>query len=435
MKKIAFVLIALMTTSAMLFASGRAQSSSAPSSTGSATTAGTTTVRWAFWGNSTRIELTQKAIDLYQSQNPGVQIHAEPYDGNSTELQTVMTQIAGGNAPDIIQMGGNWPDLVSQTLPLEPYAGTLLDTKNIDQGALDMVSQNGHIYGISVGNTYLGLVYNKGLLQRVGAPLPKNNMSYDELRAYLVSIKPLLPADVYPMMDVAFTSQGETYFGHYLRTRGVVSYNAATKSTQVTPAVIKDYLDIFADYRANGLIPPADVAAQYAEANSDSSALVAGKVAITFIAASQLSGYEASMTDELDLITMPGANAQNKAHWAQLSQVMMVNKDSKNAEAAVKFINWIVTSPDAGKILGTNRGISASSTYRAGVEASPTDAKILALASAIGDYLSPESDHFPNDAELVSQEFLIYQSVYFGQLDTTQGAQRLYDERIRLMNK
>jgi hypothetical protein len=45
---------------------------------------------------------------------------------------------------------------------------------------------------------------------------------------------------------------------------------------------------MFADYRANGLIPPADVAAQYAEANSDSSALVAGKVAITFIAASQL---------------------------------------------------------------------------------------------------------------------------------------------------
>jgi multiple sugar transport system substrate-binding protein len=237
------------------------------------------------------------------------------------------------------------------------------------------------------------------------------------------------------MMDVAFTAQGETYFGHYLRTRGVVSYNAATKSTQVTAAIIKDYLDMFEDYRANGLIPPADISAQYAEANSDSSALVAGKVAITFIAASQLSGYEAATPDELDLITMPGANAQNKAHWAQLSQVMMVNKDSKNKEEAVKFISWIVTSPDAGKILGTNRGISASSTYRAGVQANATDAKILALASAIGSFLSPETDHFPNDAELVSQEFLIYQSVYFGQIDTATGAQRLYDERIRLMNK
>jgi multiple sugar transport system substrate-binding protein len=430
MKKIAFVLIALMTTSAMLFAGGKKE---APAS--SAATAGTTTIRWAFWGNSTRIALTQQAIDLYQSQHPGVQINAEPYDGNSTELQTVMTQIAGGNAPDIIQMGGNWPDLASQTLPLETYSGSALATSNIDQGALDMVSQNGHVYGISVGNTYLGLVYNKALLQRVGAPLPSNNMSYDELREYLVSIKPLLPAGVYPMMDVAFTAQGETYFGHYLRTRGVVSYNAATKSTQVTPEIIKDYLDMFADYRANGLIPQADLAAQYTEANSDSSALVAGKVAITFIAASQLSGYEAAMTDELDLITMPGANAQNKAHWAQLSQVMMVNKDSKNKDEAVKFVSWIVTSPEAGKILGTNRGISASSTYRAGVQANATDAKILALASAIGDFLSPETDHFPNDAELVSQEFLIYQGVYFGQTDTTQGAQKLYDERVRLMNK
>jgi multiple sugar transport system substrate-binding protein len=434
MKKIAFVLIALMSTSAMLFASGRQSNQAAPSSTGAASGSGTT-IRWAFWGNSTRIELTQRAIDLYQSQNPGVQIHAEPYDGNSSELQTVMTQIAGGNAPDIIQMGGNWPDLVSQALPLESYAGTLLDTQNIDQGALDMVSQNGRLYGISVGNTYLGLVYNKGMLQRAGAPLPKHNMSYDELRAYLMSIKPLLPEGVYPMMDVGFTSQSETYFGHYLRTRGLVSYNAAAKSTQVTAAVIKDYLDMFADYRANGLIPPAEIAAQFAEANSDSSALVAGRVALTFLAASQLSGFEASMTDELDLTTMPGANAQNKAHWAQLSQVMMVNKDSKNPQEAVKFINWIVTSPDAGRILGTNRGISASSTYRAGVQANPTDAKILVLAEAIGSFLSPESDHFPNDAELVSQEFLIYQSVYFDQFDTAQGAQRLYDERLRLMNK
>jgi hypothetical protein len=69
-----------------------------------------------------------------------------------------------------------------------------------------MISQNGHIYGISVGNTYLGLVYvqTRGPLQSVDASLPKNNMmSYNELRVYLVSIKPLLPDCVYPMMDVA----------------------------------------------------------------------------------------------------------------------------------------------------------------------------------------------------------------------------------------
>ncbi|MDR1399148.1 MAG: hypothetical protein LBJ41_04430 [Treponema sp.] len=80
---------------------------------------------------------------------------------------------------------------------------------------------------------------------------------------------------------------------------------------------------MFADYRANRLIPLANVAAQYTEANSDSSVLFASKVTVTFIAASQLSGYEASMTDELDLITMLGVNVQNKVHWAQLSQVMM----------------------------------------------------------------------------------------------------------------
>jgi hypothetical protein len=57
------------------------------------------------------------------------------------------------------------------------------------------------------------------------------------------------------------------------------------------------------------------------------------------------------------------------------------------------------------------------------LDTSPTNAKILALASVIGDFLFPESDHFSNDAEPVSQEFLIYQNVYFYQLDTTQAHQ------------
>jgi multiple sugar transport system substrate-binding protein len=433
MKKIALIMIALLATSAMLFAGGGSASAGSAASDPTARI----TIRWAYWGSAERIEKTQQAIDLYESGHPGVRINPEPYSGNSTELETVRTQIAGGYGPDIIQMGGNWLDLASQAEPLETYYGKQLENSKIDQAALASVTgKDGHLYGISTGNVYNVLVYNKSLLERSGAPLPpKVNMSWDEFRAYLVSVKGKLPSGVYPVMDLGFLSQGETPFGHWQRTKGIIGYDTTTETTQLTPAYFKEWLDLWADYRTNGLIPPPDVATQYAETNADSSALVAGKAAITYAASSMFSGYQAAMTDSLELIALPGANAQNKAYWAQLSQVMMVNKDSKNKQETVQFINWLTTSPDAAKILGYNRGISASSTYRAAVVASDIEKKIAALGEVVDPFSSPETDHTPNDAEMVSQEFLIYQRVQFGQANTTIGAQQLYDERIRLINK
>jgi multiple sugar transport system substrate-binding protein len=433
MKKFMFALVMLALSGVTIFAGGSQSGSGAAAVDPSARV----TIRWAYWGSAERIEKTQQAINLYESRNPGVRINPEPYSGNSTELETVRTQIAGGYGPDIIQMGGNWPDLASQAEPLEAYAGKQLETDKIDQAALAAVTaKDGHLYGISTGNVYTVLVYNKTLLERSGAPLPpKVNMTWDEFRAYLVSIKEKLPAGVYPIMDIGYTSQGETPFGHWQRTKGIVSYDAGTGATQLTPAYFKEWLDLWADYRANGLIPPADVASQYAESNADTSALVAGKVAITYIASSMFGGYQAAVTDELELIALPGANAQNKAHWAGLSQVMMVNKDSKNKEETVKFINWITISPEAAQILAFNRGVSASGTYRAAVELSDIDKKITTLGEAMDPFSSAETDHTPNDAELVSQQFLIYQRVQFGQINTTVGAQQLYDERIRLINK
>ena len=57
----------------------------------------------AWWGNQTRNERTQKIIDLYSEQNPGVAI-----DGQFSEFndywQKLATAAAGHSMPDIVQM-------------------------------------------------------------------------------------------------------------------------------------------------------------------------------------------------------------------------------------------------------------------------------------------------------------------------------------------
>jgi multiple sugar transport system substrate-binding protein len=272
------------------------------------------------------------------------------------------------------------------------------------------------------------------MLENAGIPLPPVSSTYDEFRAYLVSIKPLLPSGVYPLMDFGATSSSSTPFGYWLRYNGTPIYDEKTKTTAVTAEVAQKYLDLWKDYRDNGLIPNAEFAAQYPETNSDSSALVAGKVAIGFVVSNQLTGWQTAMTDELGLVELPGA-AATKALWPQLSQVMTVNKNSKNIEEVIKFIDFMVNSPDVGRILGNDRGASASSTYRAGISGKPVDEKISAYLDIAGPHSSPETAHLPNDTELNNRLYLSYQQVAFGRIDTVAGGKEIASLIQTLINK
>jgi multiple sugar transport system substrate-binding protein len=304
----------------------------------------------------------------------------------------------------------------------------------IDPGAIASGTINGHLYGVSTGVTMPALVYNKSLLARVGAPLPKVSMTYAEFRAYLVSLKSKLPAGVYPMQDIGAMSSNSTPFGYWTRYNGTPLYNAATNTSAVTAADAQKYLELFKDYRDNKLVPPADIAAGFAETNADTSAIIAGKVAIGYIFTNGLSGYQAATKDELQLMEFPGA-AATKALWQAPSQFYTVNKDSKNPNLAVKFINFLVNSPEASKVLGNDRGASASASARAAGLTDVNDQKVIEYLKNAGPHSSLETPHLPNDTELNSTLYLIYQKVAFGQITPAAGGQQIYEMIQRLIKK
>ena len=435
MKKVVLSCIILLFGVTMAFAGGQQE---APAKAEAAVEAESqeTTIRWAYWGSGVRVEISQAAIDLYQEQNPGVLVNAEVSGGAGDHFTKVDTQLAGKAGPDIIQMGGNIPDYVNKNvlLPLDQYAGSILDTSVIDESAIQSGTLNGNLFGVSTGVTMPALVYNKSLIERSGAPLPDVSMSYAEFHDYLVMLKSKLPKGVYPMMDIGMMSSNSTPFGYWTRHNGTPLYIPESNSTKVTAQAAQKYLELFDGYREEGLIPPADIAAGFAETNADTSALVAGKAAIGYLYTNQLSGYQAAMTDELDLMEFPGA-AQSKALWQAPSQFYTVNKYSKNPEETVKFINFLVNSPEAAAILGNNRGASASASARAAGAEDVNDQKVLEYLKVSGPHTTAETAHVPNDTELNSTLYLIYQKVAFGQLTPQEGGKQINELLVRLINK
>ena len=132
-----------------------------------------------------------------------------------------------------------------------------------------------------------------------------------------------------------------------------------------------------------------------------------------------------ALHDQLGMTTLPTGG--EPAYAIQMSQYLAINKDSQNKEAAALFINFFVTSPDAGAILQTNRGIPSSPVVRQAIagQATATDAAVYHIYDAVADRTIPQDPNLPNDQEFVSGLTQIGQQVAYGQSTVDKGAQDL----------
>ena len=262
------------------------------------------------------------------------------------------TQFAGGNAADIVQLGGDFSnlnvgmDVGSVLLPLDAFVKSgAIDLSKVDASAVAAGTVGGKLYALPLAANMPGMLYNKSLLERAGAPLPKVSMTWDEFGAWLAAVKVKLPAGVFPIADNSSNADQCYFFGYWMRQNGTRMWDG-TKS-YVTAAEAQKYFDLWAGWRAAGFTPSPETAGTYAESNESTSSLIAGKVAACVIWSNQLLGYQNATKDTLDLMELPNAVA-SKALWGQMSQMMAVNKNSKNAEAAAKFISYRVNDPGCG---------------------------------------------------------------------------------------
>ncbi len=391
-------------------------------------TGGPAELRMGWWGNDDRAARTQKVIELFQAAYPDIKVIGEPNGGAGDHFQILDTQLAANDAPDLIQFGGNWPDYKQYLEPLNSYLGKqlLIDTpERFDQTALiPATDADGNLYAISLGTNTLVLVYNKTMIEAAGAEPPAYNLTWEELLDYGRELKAKLPEGVAPFVDNSTNTAN--YMSYFFTQQGtpIWTLDEGGKSYATVESARK-WLQMWADMRAEGLIPDADTTYTYTEDGPDSSAFVAGKAAIGLIWSNQAAAYQAAMTDEVGLTTLPAGG--EPAYAIQMSQYLAINKDSKNKEAAALFINFFVTSPEAGAILETNRGVPCSPVVRQAIadKSTPLDAAVYAIYDAIADRSVPQGPNLPNDQEFVNELELIGQQVAYGESSVDQAAEDL----------
>ncbi|MDR2376621.1 MAG: extracellular solute-binding protein [Treponema sp.] len=427
MKKATLILIALMTTGAMLFAAGtQARSRTVPT--------GSTAIRWSFWGGESRIKNTQLVIDRF-TETTGIIVAAEPAPGTAEHFSKFKTQFVGGNAADIVQLGGDFSnlqvdDVGTVLLPLDDFVRQgIIDLSKVDAAAIAGGTVNGHLYALPLAANMPSIVYNRSLLERIGAPLPKVSMTWDEFYDWLVAVKAKLPAGVYAFADNSANSDQSYFFGYWSRDNGTSQWDGVR--SHLTAADAQKYLDMWGGLRSDGLIPPAETAADYDELNESTSSLIAGKVAACILWSNMLVNYQRATPDTLDLIELPNAAVTN-ALWGQMSQMMGINKNSKNPEAAARFINYRVNDPGVWKTMGADPGTPVNSDCRVAVPSDPVTDRINVYLNVAGQHATARDPNIPGDSQWGQGFYLIAQNVAYGRLTSAQAGQQVVELIARL---
>jgi multiple sugar transport system substrate-binding protein len=128
----------------------------------------------------------------------------------------------------------------------------------------------------------------------------------------------------------------------------------------------------------------------------DTSGLTQGKSAVSFANSNQLVGYQALNKSHLDIAMYPAGKPGTKSgQYLKPSQMFSIAATTKAPEAAVKLLSYYVADPEAGKVLGVERGIPASKAVRDAIDPTLDDmgkrmsAYIAFISDKVGDLPPP----------------------------------------------
>lgn len=321
-------------------------------------------LRFSWWGSQGRHDRTLKAIDKFQELHPNITIKPE-YSSWDGYWEKLSTQVAGSNAPDIMQMSILYIKEYSERGvlgDLTSYVDKELQTADLDKDVLkNQGTISGKLTGIPVSDNASVLFYNKEIYKQAGVEPPKMDMTWDEFFAKAREIKGKLGDNVYGAFDSATELEG---FMYYLFSVGDTLYK--DNRLGYKDENLKNWLTMWDDARKEGLVPPANMTASFlpmGNGDPNKDALMKGSVAIMGPSwTGSFPAYETVMKDNVDMLTYP--KAQFTGSVLETAMFLSASAKSKYQKEAAMFIDFLVNSEEAAAILETERGLPENKKMR-----------------------------------------------------------------------
>ncbi len=387
-------------------------------------------LRMMWWGSQERADRTNKAIAAFKTVKPDVTIAGE-FAGWSDYWPRLATQVAGRNAPDIIQMDYRYIFEYARRgalAPLDDYLGKGLKIDDFGKPNIDSGRVDGKLFGINLGVNSSTVIYDKAAWEKTGAKAPSLGQTWEEFAENAIAFGKKKSKPGY--FATADASGLEPSFENYLRQKNKALYSN-DGGLGYEPADVTAWFKMWADMRKAGGCVPADVQA-LDQLNIESNPLTTGKAATAFAHSNQFVGYQALNKSKLELTAYPKISASGPSgHYLKPSMLVSVSANSANIESAVAFSNFLVAVPEGVDLLGVERGVPASSAMR-----DQLTAKLDGVSKAMVEYIAavtPIAGPLPisppqGAGELAFVLQRVSQEVSFGRITPEQGGERMVSE-------
>jgi multiple sugar transport system substrate-binding protein len=321
-------------------------------------------IRFSWWGNASRAELTNKAIKAFEAENPNITVKPE-FGDIGGYFDKLATQMAANDAPDVITMGGAYPAEYANRgalLDLSKVSGSL-DLSGIDEGALQNGQVQGKQYGISTGANALAVVVNPAVFQAAGVSLPDDSTwTWEDFARVAAEVTAKSPQGTFGTATVLSHDSLDAF----ARQRGESLY---TKDGQLGlgKETVQEYFDYSLNLSGSGAAPSASETVEKLDASTEQTLMGMGKAGMMLTWSNSLTALSKASGAELKLFRLPG-ETPTPGIWLQSSQFYTISARSKHADAAARLVNFLVNNEEAAKIIQSDRGVPSNAGMRSAIQ-------------------------------------------------------------------
>ncbi|MDR6904914.1 multiple sugar transport system substrate-binding protein [Agromyces sp. 3263] len=388
------------------------------------------TLNLAFWGNDVRAALYDEAIAAFNEEYPNITVNSS-FLGFPEFWEKRQTEAAGGGLPDVMQFDYSYLRQYSENgllLDLEPYLGNIIDTEPLADNILQIGVVDGETTGIPTSTNAWGLFTNPKLLEQVGVEEFEGG-SWEDYSDWMAEVSEAGGGALWGGTDYTGRIQN---FEIQQRAKGEDLFTEDGEPN-FTEKDLAAFWEQGEDVRAN-TIPQQRLEEIYPVSGFDA-ALTTSELTWDNFGAGYLGNLGEGYT-ELGLVAPPVTEEGAKDLYLKPSMLHSIASTTKHPEAAATLVNFLVNSPEAGAIFGTNRGLPASKTMLEGAELDPLGQQISDYEDSIADRLG-DAPPVPivGYGSLEEKFRQLGQELGFGTLTVDEAVEQFFNEMDVVLNQ
>ncbi|MFI6701647.1 ABC transporter substrate-binding protein [Streptomyces sp. NPDC050509] len=365
---------------------------------GSGSSGGNVTIRYAWWGSEDRAKRINRTIALFEEKYPKIKVKTDfqPYLDFWKKFNT---QASGGNPPDVFQNAVGFLRKYDQKnvlldLKQQVSAGNL--SMDGFRAGLDTFGEvDGKLLGVPVGSNSMALVIDEKVYEKAGIA-PKPGWTWDDFDAAMRKIRDTQgmagDSGMYGVMylyDLYLRQHGKAFF-----TEDGLGFTEADLTQWWTKAYDGVKSGVYTDPKKIAQIKPKSaVAAQ----------LAAGE----FTWDNFTVRYTAEGKSDYGLAPIPTTDGKKTGQYLG-SLMLSGSRRTKHPKEVAQFINFMVHDPEVAKIMGYDRGVpTTTAQYEAFKPTDEVNQRIAAYEQQLVDtgVLEPITPH-PAGADVAESAFL-----------------------------